>query len=321
MTPTRICVLDDYQGVAEEFGHWGGIRGAGGLVTFVREHLEGDRLVKLLCAFDVVCAMRERTQIDRELLSQLPNLRLIVTAGARNDAVDVAAANAHGVLVCGTRSPAGFATAELALAMILALARNLLPEVESVRAGGWQWGMGTELRGSVLGVVGLGKLGTELAQFGRALGMEVQAWSPHITAERAAERGVAAASLDALLGSSDVVSVHLRLAAATRSLIGERELDLMRPTAILVNTSRGPIVDARAAVTALRGDRLGGLAMDVYDQEPLPADGELRLAHPHLITTPHIGFVTRQTYAQFYREMCEDIEAWQAGTPMRVITA
>jgi phosphoglycerate dehydrogenase-like enzyme len=316
---TRIAVLDDYQHVAEQLGGWKRLPADTTEVVFMHDHLAGADLVDALFEFDVVCAMRERTPFDRALISRLPRLKLIVSAGASNAAIDVGAGREHGVVVCGTESPHGYATAELTVSMMLSLARNLVPEVENMRSGEWQAGLGRELRGRTLGVIGLGKLGSHVSRVGVALGMSVQAWSPNLTVQHAVEEGAVATSLDALLSTSDVVTIHVKLAPSSRGLIGVREIALMRPDAVLINTSRSAILDTDAALDALLGERLGGLALDVYDEEPLPRDSPLRRAHPRLITTAHVGFVTRENYTQFYMQMCEDVEAWLAGRPIRVM--
>ncbi len=311
----RIAVLDDYQRVAADHADWDALPGE---VTFFHDHVtDRDALVRRLRPFTIVAAMRERTPFDAALLARLPDLACLVTTGRRNAAIDVEAAARHGITVCGTQSP-GHATAELTFALILGLARGLHEEVASVRAGGWQVGVGRDLAGATLGVVGLGRLGARVAAMGQAFGMEVVAWSQNLTDARAAEVGVRRVSRDELLAAADVVTVHVRLSDRTTGLLGAGELARMKPDAFLVNTSRGPVVDTDALVAALRAGRLAGAAVDVFDTEPLPAGSPLRSA-PRLLATPHIGYVTRETYEVFYRQTVQAIEAYLAGAPIRVI--
>lgn len=316
MAPHTIAVLDDYQGAAAHSADWSGLDGT---VEFFSEHLgTEERVAEALAPFDVVVAMRERTPFPHGLLSSLPNLRLLVTTGMRNAAIDLDAARALGITVCGTPSP-GFATAELTMALLLTLSRGIYDEVSSMRSGGWQHGLGRDLRGARLGVIGLGRLGSQVAAFGKAFGMDVVAWSENLTAERTDEVGVTLVERSELLSSSDFVTIHLRASERSRGTIGAAELDEMKPTAYLVNTSRGPIVDWEALLDAVRSGSVAGAAIDVYDTEPLPADHPLR-KEPRIITTPHIGYVTRETYQIFYRAAVEDITSWDAGEPVRVLT-
>jgi phosphoglycerate dehydrogenase-like enzyme len=311
----RIAILDDYQNVALELADWDSLNAE---VRVFTEHIaDPDELVRRLAGFNVVVAMRERTPFPESVLSRLPDLRLLVTTGQRNASIDVEAARRHGILVCGT----GYLphpTVELTWALILAACRNLPTEFQAMRDGGWQTTIGTGLRGKTLGVLGLGRLGSQVARVGQAFGMRTIAWSQNLTAERAAEHDVTAVSKDELLAASDVLTVHLVLSARTRGLIGAAELAAMKPTALLVNTSRGPIVDEDALIRALREGSIGGAALDVYDEEPLPADHPLRTL-PNVVLTPHIGFVTRDVYEVFYRDAVADIAAYQAGAPVRVI--
>src|SRR5688500_15219204 len=261
--------------------------------------------------------MRERTEFRRSLLERLPNLRLLVTTGRRNKSIDVEAATERGITVCGTGIlPNG--TAELTWGLILAAARHIPQEDASVRAGGWQETVGMDLAGARLGVVGLGGQGSQVARIGLAFGMDVVAWSQNLTDERAVEVGVRRVEREELFGTSDVVTVHLLLSKRTRGLIGADDLGRMKPTALLINTSRGPIVEQRALLDALREGRIGGAGLDVFDQEPLPIDHPLRTA-PRTVLTPHLGYVTRNTYEIFYREAVEDVAAFLAGSPVRVV--
>jgi phosphoglycerate dehydrogenase-like enzyme len=313
---TRVAVLDDYQKVAASCADWSRL---GCQVTFLEEHLsEPSLLATVLADYEVIVAMRERTPFDRGLIGSLPRLRLLVTTGMRNASIDVTSATDLGITVCGTRSP-GHATAELAFALIQGLARGLRAEMASVASGGWQVGLGRDLRGATLGVIGLGRLGSQVAGFGLAFGMDILAWSENLTDERAAEVGVARVAKERLLASSDFVTIHLRLSDRTRNLMGPAELDLMKPDACIVNTSRGEIIDEEALLAAIDSGSIAGAALDVFAREPLPSDHAVR-NHPRILVTPHIGYVTRETYEVFYGDAVEDIEAWMAGSPVRVLS-
>ncbi|WP_024873672.1 D-2-hydroxyacid dehydrogenase family protein [Saccharomonospora piscinae] len=313
----RIAILDDYQNVALELADWASLNAD--IQVFTEHIADHDELVRRLAGFDVVVAMRERTPFPASLLARLPDLRLLVTTGQRNAAIDLDAAREHDVVVCGT----GYLphpTVELTWALILAAHRRLPVELAAMRDGGWQTTLGTSLRGATLGVFGLGRLGSQVARVGQAFGMRTVAWSRNLTAQRAAEHDVTAVSKDELLATSDVLTVHLVLSDRTRGLLGAAELAAMKDTALLVNTSRGPIVDTAALIDALRGGIIGAAALDVYDEEPLPADHPLRTL-PNAVLTPHIGFVTRDVYEVFYRDAVADIAAFQAGAPVRVLTS
>ncbi|WP_037574474.1 D-2-hydroxyacid dehydrogenase family protein [Phaeacidiphilus oryzae] len=313
---TRIAVLDDYNDAAARLDVWSGLP-AGCAVDFLPEHLsDQDALAERLAPYQAVIAMRERTPFPAELLARLPELRLLVTTGQANASIDVAAARARGVTVCGTRM-SRYAAAELTWALILELARGAGAQDASLRSGGWQAGVGTGLDGRTLGVIGLGRLGSRVASIGAAFGMEVLAWTRHMTPERAAEAGATpVASREELLERSDVVSLHLRLNAETRGIIGAAELARMKPTAWLVNTSRGPLVDEAALASALRAGTIGGAGLDVYDIEPLPAGSPL-LDAPNTVLTPHIGYVTADCFELAYGDAAEDVTAWLAGRPVR----
>jgi phosphoglycerate dehydrogenase-like enzyme len=309
----RIAVLDDYQRVARRFADWSRLDGHE--VTFFHEPL--DEPGRVLAPFDVVCAMRERTPFPAELLERLPNLRLLVTTGQRNASIDLGAAARQGVTVCGTEG-SWQATTELAFGLMLALARHIPQEYAAIRDGGWQTTVGVSLDGRTLGIVGLGRLGSAAARIGAAFGMRLIAWSENLTAERAAECGAELVSKDDLFAAADFVTIHLVLSRRTRGLIGARELGLMKPTAFLVNTSRGPIIDEAALLAALEGGTIAGAGLDVFDREPLPVDHPLRSA-PNTALTPHLGYVTEDTYRLFFEQTVEDIEAFLAGQPVRVI--
>jgi phosphoglycerate dehydrogenase-like enzyme len=317
----RIAILDDYQGVALSLADWSvleGDEGDGVDIDVYTDHEAGPgALVRQLTPYDVVVLMRERTPFPAEVIRALPRLRLVVTTGRRNAAVDVEAARELGITVCGTDSLAT-APAELTWALVLGLCRHLVAEDGAMRAGGWQTTLGRDLAGHTLGVVGLGRIGSQVARVGQAFGMDVLAWSRSLTPERAAEAGAWSVDLDTLLAGSDVVTVHLVLAEGTRGLIGRRELARMRPDALLVNTSRAGVVDTEALLEALAEGRLGGAGLDVYDEEPLPADHPLRTS-PRTLLTPHLGYVTEDVYRTFFTGVVEDIAAFVRGTPIRVL--
>ena len=308
-------MLDDYQGVALAGGPW---RELPAEVVAQRAHLDGDALVGALAGSEVVVAMRERTAFDRALLDRLPDLRLLVTTGMMNAAIDLDACRERGVLVCGTRSRQE-APAELTWALVLAVTRRIAFEDAAVRAGGWQSTIGPELSGRTLGVLGLGRLGSRVAGYGRAFGMKVLGWSTNLAPEHAREMGVEPVAFDDLLTRSDVVTVHLRLSDRTSGLLGPRELGLIGPEGYLVNTSRGPIVDEAALLDALHTGAIAGAGLDVYDVEPLPADHPLRSA-PRTVLSPHLGYVSTDTYRTFFADAVEDIAAWLGGSPVRVLS-
>ncbi len=316
----RIAVLDDYQDVALRMANWDSLAPDAEMQAF-HDHLAGeDGVAARLADFEIVVAMRERTPFPRSLIERLPRLRLLVTTGMRNAAIDTRAASDAGVVVSGTDG-LPYPTAELTWGLILALARQIPREDRAVRDGGWQVSLGVGLHGKTLGVAGLGRLGSQVARVGLAFGMTVVAWSENLTAERTAEVGVdLAPSKDALLASADVVTIHLVLSDRTRGLIGERELGLMKSTAFLVNTSRGPIVDERALVESLRSGVIAGAAIDVFEEEPLPLDHPLRRLDDTVVT-PHLGYVTEETYRLFYGDAVADIRAFLDGSPVRVLNA
>ncbi len=315
----RCTILDDYQQVALACADWSGLGKEVGVEAIIEPIADRDRLAERLAAVDIVVAMRERTRFDRGLFERLPALRLLVTTGMRNASIDLVAANERGITVCGTGSHPGPA-AELTWALILSLAREIPREAEAVRRGGWQTTLGRSMHGTTLGIVGVGKIGTQMASVGRAFGMNVIGWSRSLTPERAASLGIGrCATLDALLRAADIVTVHLTLAPETRGLIGANELAAMKRDALLINTSRGPIIDERALLAALDQRRIAGAALDVYDREPLPPDHPLR-THPKVLATPHLGYVTRENYAAFYGDAVDDIRHWLAGTPVRLLS-
>lgn len=315
---TRVAVLDDYQDVAESLADWDSLPDGTEVVFFSYHLTDEDALVERLAEFDVVVLMRERTAFPRSLISRLPRLKLIVTAAMRNVAIDVDAARDRGVVVSGTEGSGG-ATLDLTWGLILALLRHVPAEDAALRAGRWQTTLGEGLAGKTLALMGLGRLGSGVARVGRAFGMDVIAWSENLTAERAAEVGATRVERDELFAAADVLSIHVVLSGRTRGLVGAKELAAMKPTAYLINTSRGPVVDETALIDALRSRQIAGAGLDVYDIEPLPMSHPLRSA-PHTVLTPHIGFVTRETYREWYGGAVEDIAAFLSGKPIRVLT-
>jgi phosphoglycerate dehydrogenase-like enzyme len=321
LTRLRCAVLDDYQGVALSMADWTRV-GTDVEVRSLQRYLPTeDAVVAAAGDCEIVVAMRERTPFTDTLFARLPQLRLLITSGMRNASIDLAAAARHGVTVCGTASNSE-PPVELTWAIILGLARNVVRESNALRdVGPWQSTLGADLHGRRLGLLGLGKIGTKVARVGQAFGMEVAAWSENLTEERAAAAGVTLApSKEALLESSDFVSVHLVLSDRTRGLIGADEIKRMRSTAYLVNTSRAAIVDQDALVRALHDGWIAGAGADVFETEPLPADHPLRTA-PNFLGLPHLGYVTRRNYEGYFEGAVEDIEAFLAGSPVRTLTA
>lgn len=316
--PHRCAILDDYQNVALQVADWSKVAPDIAIEVF-NEPLGGTgNVVAALKGFDIVCLMRERTPFQRDAIEALGDLKLIVTSGMRNAAIDVEAAARRGILVCGTES-AGFPTAELTFGLMLELARKIGLENARLKAGArWQTTLGSELDGKTLGIVGLGKLGSRVAAVARAFRMRVIAWSQNLTEEKCREAGASLVSKEELFRQSDFVTVHLQLSARTRGLIGAAEFALMKPGAYFINTSRGPIVEEAALIEALRAGRIAGAGIDVFDLEPLALDHPLRRLDNALIT-PHLGYVTAENYRRFYGQMAEDIRAWLDGKPLRVI--
>ena len=326
----RVAILDDYQQVSLASTDWSGVRSLGQIDVFAEHISRTEALVSALEPYDVVVAMRERTPFDADRLGQLPRLRLLVTTGMGNPSIDLEAAAARGVTVCGTGG-IGTATAELTWGLILALLRHIPEEDQRLKragraggaalgfGGGWQQTVGTGLEGKRLGVVGLGHQGRRVADIGRAFGMKVVAWSQNLDHDVARKAHVKAVSKEELFSSSDVVTVHYKLSPRSTGLVGAAELALMKPSAYLVNTSRGPLVDSAALLAALRSGSIAGAALDVYDVEPLPLSDPLRSA-PNVVLTPHLGYVTEETYQVFYGDAAEDIVAFAEGKPVRVLT-
>jgi phosphoglycerate dehydrogenase-like enzyme len=315
MPPIKVAVLDDYQRVAREMADWSALEHRAD-VTFFHDHLsDPQEVTERLAPFHILCVMRERTPLGRPLLERLPNLKLVVSTGARNASIDLAAAKESGVIVCHTRY-IGQGAAELTWALVLVAVKYIPAEYSSVRDGGWQTRIGGDLKGATLGILGLGNLGGTVARFGRAFDMNVIAWSTNLTDAKAVEHGARLVSKQQLFRESDIVTVHLVFTERTRKIVGSEEIGLMKPTAWLVNTSRGPVVDEQALIAALKNEAIAGAALDVFDTEPLPADHPFRTL-PNVIATPHIGFVTQGTYRLFYQDTVECVLAWLDGNPIR----
>jgi phosphoglycerate dehydrogenase-like enzyme len=313
----QIAVIDDWQDVARDVVDWS-VLDSLGEVTFEHDYPANNAtLAERLGRYQVICVMRERTRFDEDLLKRLPNLKLLVTGGMRNAALDMQAAAKLGIKVCGTDSYK-HAAPELTWALIMAATRNLVNEANSLRAGHWQQGLGGDLHGKTLGILGLGSIGQRVAQFGQVFGMKVIAWSENLTAERAEQVGVTYVSKQALFEQADVLSVHLVLSERSRGLVDAQALGWMKPTALLVNTARGPIVDEAALIKALQKQHIAGAALDVFEEEPLPDMHPFRTLD-NVLATPHVGYVSRQNYEQFFSQMIEDIQAWVAGSPIRLL--
>jgi phosphoglycerate dehydrogenase-like enzyme len=316
--PVRIVVLDDYQQVALDAGPWDRLSGRAAVTTLTEHVGDRDALVAALAGAQVVVAMRERTRFDAERLDRLPDLRLLVTTGMGNAAIDLGAAARNGVVVCGTGGR-GRHTVELTWALILALLRSIPQEDARIRSGGWQHTVGTELDGATLGLVGLGRIGSAMVPVAHAFGMDAIAWSQNLDPAHAAEAGAEAVAKPDLFRQADVVSVHYKLSPRSVGIVGAAEIAAMKPSAYLVNTSRGPLVDTAALLAALHDGAIAGAALDVYDREPLPPDDPLRSA-PRTVLSPHLGYVTKENYAVFFADVVEDIEAWLDGRPARRLT-
>jgi phosphoglycerate dehydrogenase-like enzyme len=313
----RIAVLDDYQGVAFEYADWGAVK-ARAEVTVFRDNLaDPAAVVDRLRPFDVVCVMRERTPLTRAILEQLDHLKLICSTGTRNASIDLAAAKDRGITVCNSGYTSHGAM-EMTWALLLAAARQVPKEVAAFQGGRWQEHVGDDLKGRTLGIIGLGRIGAAIARVAHAFEMEVIAWSQNLTEATAAAAGVRRVEKAALLQQADFVTLHLILSARSRGIIGAADLALMKPTAWLVNTSRGPLVDEPALIDALERGSIAGAALDVFDTEPLPAEHPLRKLD-RVLATPHVGFVTKETYGIFYRDTVENILAWLDGAPIRVV--
>jgi phosphoglycerate dehydrogenase-like enzyme len=318
--PHHCAILDDYQNVALKLADWSKLKGQVDVRVYNESLGDQAAVIRALKDCAIVCLMRERTLFPRAVFEGLPELKLLVTSGARNAAIDLAAAEARKVVVCGTQSP-GDPTAELAIGLMLELARKIGYEHAKLKAGArWQTTLGVDLGGKTLGCVGLGKLGGKAAQIARAIGMDVIAWSQNLTAERCGEIGATLVTKEELFRRADFITVHLQLSPRTRGLIGAQDLNLMKPTAYFINTSRGPIVEEAALIDVLRNKKIAGAGLDVYDVEPLPLDHPYRKLD-NAVITPHLGYVTEDNYRHFYGQMVENIQGFLAGKPLRVIKA
>jgi phosphoglycerate dehydrogenase-like enzyme len=315
----RIVLLDDYQGVALDYGGWDRVPEPWQAIAIEHHIADPDELVEALAEAEIVVAMRERTPLPAAILDRLPDLKLLITTGMANAAIDVAAARRNGVVVCGTGSK-GAPTAELSWGLILSLLRAIPAEDAGMRADGWQRTIGGDLEGATLGLVGLGRLGRRMVPVAKAFGMEVLAWSLNLDAEAARTLGAQPARRLELFERADIVSVHYKLSERSRGLVGAAEIGAMKPSAYLVNTSRGPIVDTDALLAALEAGTIAGAGIDVYDTEPLSADHPLRSA-PRTVLTPHLGYVTEDTYATFFSDAVEDVLAYLDDAPVRVVEA
>jgi phosphoglycerate dehydrogenase-like enzyme len=308
MKKCQIAVLDDYQNVALESADWSVLHDRANISVFRNHLVEPEALIERLLPFDVVCVMRERTPLLRNVIERLPNLKLIASTGPVNASIDVVAAGDHGIAVVHTGYTSD-PTIELTWALILTSARNIVTESNSVRSGGWQQTVGIDLRGKTLGVLGLGRIGSQVARVGNAFGMHLVAWSQNLTSEAAKAAGATLVSKDQLFEQADILTIHLVLSGRTRGLVGAAELGRMKPTALLINASRGPIVDEQALIGALKNRQIAGAAVDVFDVEPLPP------AHPfrtldNVLATPHIGYVSRGLYKTFYEDTVSNIRMW-----------
>ncbi|UTD26081.1 D-2-hydroxyacid dehydrogenase family protein [Bradyrhizobium sp. WD16] len=311
----RCAILDDYQNVALDLADWRSLTDVE-ITVFDQPFADSAAAVAALQDFDIVCAMRERTSFGAKVIAALPRLKLLLTSGLRNAAIDLDAAKARGIVVCGTGN-VGNPTAGLAIGLMLELTRRIGFESARMKSGApWQVTLGQDVEGKVLGIVGLGKLGIRVADIAKALGMKVQAWSTNLTAEACAAAGVARASKETLFATSDIITIHLVLSERSRGLVGRADLARMKPTAYLINTARGPIVDEVALLELLQQRRIAGAGLDTFSQEPLPVDHPLRRLD-NVVLTPHLGYVTAENYRRFYQDMVEDIAAWQAGEPVR----
>jgi phosphoglycerate dehydrogenase-like enzyme len=307
----QVAILDDYQNVALNMADWSEVAAQADITVFTDHLADQDAVVERLAPFDVVCVMRERTPLPRSVIERLPRLKMIASTGPFNASIDAEAAKERGICVSTT---GGYveSTVELTWALILATARRMVDECLSVRGGGWQTSVGRQLGGAVLGVLGLGRIGTRVARVGAAFGMEVIAWSTNLTPEAAEQSGATYVPKDELFSRADVLTIHLVLSERTRGLVGAGELGLMKPTALLVNTSRGPVVDETALIDALRSHRLAGAGLDVFGAEPLPAGHPLR-SLDSVLATPHIGYVADRVYRTFYGEAATKIAGWLSG--------
>jgi phosphoglycerate dehydrogenase-like enzyme len=320
MAKHRCAILDDYQNVALKMADWSKVAGDLDIKVF-NEHIGGpDAVVKALQGFSIVSAMRERTGFQRAVIEKLPDLKLLMTTGARNASIDVAACTERGIVVCGTLS-VGSPTSGIAVGLMLELTRRIGYECNRMKSGvPWQTTIGPDLEGMTLGVLGLGKLGTRTSRIAQAFGMKVIAWSQNLTAEKCKEVGVDYVSKEDLFRQADFITIHLVLSQRSRGLVAAKEFALMKPTAYIINTSRGPIIEEAAMLDALRGNKIAGAGLDVFDVEPLPLDHAFRKMD-NVVLTPHLGYVAAQNYRAYFGGVVDDIRAFLDGKPVRVMTA
>ncbi len=316
----KVAILDDYLHCARDVADWSRVASRAEITVLTEPIGPPDRVVEALRDFEILCLMRDRQPLAADTLAALPKLAFISFTGSRNATLDTAAALARGIRVSYTTGGVTASTTELIWALIMSTVRQLPANEASLRSGHWQATLGSVLGGKTLGIIGLGRLGQRIAEFGRCFDMSVVAWSPHLTDERAAAAGARRVERDELLSTADVVTIHVPLNSGTRGLIAADEIALMKPTAFLVNTSRGPIVDERSLIRALHAGTIAGAGLDVYDTEPLPADHPL-LAAPNTVLLPHLGFVSRENLALFYQNSADNIAAFLDGAPVRVVTA
>lgn len=318
--PVRCAILDDYQNVALTMADWSRVKADAEIKVFTEPFGSPEAAAKALAGFEIICAMRERTPFPRAMFEKLPGLKLLVTTGMRNAAIDMHAAKDHKVTVCGTES-AGHPTAELTIGLMIDLARKISVENARMKGGeAWQATVGSDLHGKTLGILGLGRLGQRVAKVALAFNMKVVAWSQNLTPEKCKEASAEYATKEELLRQSDFITIHMVLSARSRGLIGAHEFSQMKPTAYLINTSRGPLIDETALIAALKENRIAGAGIDVYDVEPLARDHPLRKL-PNALLTPHLGYVTTDNYRLFYGQTAEAVRAFLDGKPVRVIEA
>ena len=315
----KIAILDDYQHVALKMADWSGLEKRCQIDIIDKPLMVPDQAMRVLAPYDVICMLRERTAAPRELLANLPNLKLLAITGPKHRTLDMDAATEHGILVCHSSAHAGAhqGTPELAFALMFAAIRHIPQEDRAIREGQWQSSLGIQLFGRTLGLVGLGKIGRKVASVAQAFGMNVIAWSQNLTEESAAEAGVKRVEKDDLFRQSDIISLHLVLSERTLGVVGRHELSLMKPTAYIINTSRGPLIDEAALIDTLRHHRIAGAGLDVYWQEPIPHDHPL-LTFDNTVLTPHLGYVVEESYRAFYGDLVEAVTAWLDGKPIRM---
>ena len=316
----RLAVINDYQKLAEQAADWQQLQRELHVDFYSDRLTDSEAAAARLASYDIIVTAREETQFDANLINKLPNLKLLVTHGQRNAALDMSALKAREICVCGTGYGFPIATVELTWGLILSLMKNIPQEDRAIRRGDWGIALPLGLTGRTLGVVGLGELGSGVAKVAQAFGMEVIAWSQNLTDARCKEIGVKRVNKEALFTQADIISVHLVLGDRTRAVIGASEFALMKRTALLINTARGPIVDESALVDALRSNRIAGAGLDVYDQEPLPDNHVLRTL-PNTVLMPHVGGRTRENFVARYQDALEDVQAWLQGKPIRVLTS